>query len=382
MKLLEKILVPTDFRGSADGALEMAISLAKIFDSEIILLHVLPADWKEKTSTIDLNKIVIEQLALLREKINKRGVKSKQSIAVTGNLLDEIVRNAVKYSVNLIMLGSGEKTEKDHFQLGSTTEKVMRKSSKPVWIVKRKSTATPEYIICPVDYSEPSKRALRNAIHLARGLKAELTVLTVLESLADQIDGITVKLEPESEKLKAEQEAQFEKFLSEFDFHGVKWTKNLLRGKPHLMILKAIRKEKNSLFVMGTNGRSGLNKFIMGSVTERVTRELPSSFITVKSEEFIKVKVENEIKDLETHFKEAKDLLSNGLAEEAIGQFRLCLEINNLYVPAWLGMATAYDRLKDDTNAKSSRNQAKEIQEHFANQKIVAEIRGNHWLAK
>lgn len=380
MKLLEKILVPTDFRGSAESAIKMAVSLAKIFDSEIILLHVLPGGLDPKTTLVNLEKIATKQLAILREQLNQQGVKTTEPLVATGSLFEEMIKASEIYSANLIMMGSGDKTDTDHFPLGTTTEKVMRKSNKPVWVVKQNAPVNIVRIVCPVDYSEPSRRALSNAIHLARGLDVELTVLSVIESLSDQIDGLKANLEPESEQVMSDQKAQFETFLTDFDFHGVKWVKKIHQGKPHQEILKALKKQKDTLLIMGTNGRTGFNRILMGSVTERVTRELPCSFITVKSEDLILLRLENEIRDMETHFKEGKTLLSNGLAKDAINQFELCLTINNLFVPAWLGLASAYERLKETSKAENCHARANEIREFMTNRKIEAEIRGKHWL--
>ncbi len=59
------------------------------------------------------------------------------------------------------MIGSGEKSKNDIFRLGTTAEKIIRKSDKPVWVVKKDNPLNVKNILCPVDFSPESKRALK-----------------------------------------------------------------------------------------------------------------------------------------------------------------------------------------------------------------------------
>jgi two-component SAPR family response regulator len=133
---------------------------------------------------------------------------------------------------------------------------------------------------------------------------------------------------------------------------------------------------------MGTTGKTGFSKFLVGSVTEKVTRELPCSFITMKEEDFIALRLNSELLDLETHFQNGKEMLANGLPKEALSQFKLGISINDLHAPSWDGMAVAYDRLQNKKNADNSREHAKEIRTRIDEQKIIAEIRSKNWMVK
>ncbi len=118
----------------------------------------------------------------------------------------------------------------------------------------------------------------------------------------------------------------------------------------------------------------------MGSVTEKVVREVPCSFITLKSKDVIRLKVKSEIRDLSSHYKEGKKLLKQGFVEDALNQFQICLSINNLYIPAWEGVAKAQKRLGRKKEAKASLKQIMQINEKLYNQKIEADIRSRHHL--
>jgi hypothetical protein len=60
---------------------------------------------------------------------------------------------------------------------------------------------------------------------------------------------------------------------------------------------------------MGTTGRSGISKILMGSVTEKVIREVPCSFITVKNEDIVALELESKIQDIENYYSLAQNFV-------------------------------------------------------------------------
>ena len=143
-------------------------------------------------------------------------------------------------------------------------------ADKPVLAVKLGARPLMRRIFCPVDFSEASKRALINAIHLSRTFEAHLTVLTVFEPLLSSFFGPgRTPGESKEKALVKRQQYQYDRFLRGFESENLKWTKTILRGKPHEEILKAIREAQPDLLVMGSQGRTGLSRLLMGSTTER-----------------------------------------------------------------------------------------------------------------
>lgn len=105
------------------------------------------------------------------------------------------------------------------------------------------------------------------------------------------------------------QQQRFDRFLTKFNFENLNWNKKILRGKPHQEILRAIHDTKPDLLLMGSMGKTGLTRIIMGSTTEKVVREMPCSVITVKQEHVIRLPLEKEVAEIETHFRRGKELL-------------------------------------------------------------------------
>jgi len=364
MKLLEKILVATNFGKDSDQTVQAAVSVAKTFNSEIILLHVIPEVSGFPTAVGNLKKKVTERFQDIQSDIEKADVRVTETAMLSGVPFDQIVRYADLHDTNVIVMGAGEKSDDDPFRLGITAEKVLRKSSKPVWVVKPDSTMQISNILCPVDFSEPSARALTNAIRLARSFKAKLTVLHVIQPLK-----IILRLTKVGDTDEAiyvrERHSEFELFLKNFDFHNVNWKREIRQGQPHQEILAFAGEKTADLLVMGSVGRSGLSRILMGSVASKVVRQMPCSIITVKSEHAIRLRLSEEISDLQDHLKQGQELLEQGFAREAIEQFEHCIAIDILCGPAWEGMSVAHLRLGQHKESKRCNLAVEQIRQYL-----------------
>ena len=386
MKLLEKILVATDLSPSSGGLIQNGIELAKKFKASIILVYVLKSKIADEKIQHFLLSAAKKELQRLRKEIKNKGVGCAEPIIAKGDSYVEIVKEAKINDVNLIFMGSGTDDDGLH-KLGSITEKVIQKSEIPVWVVKKGTKFKLNKILCPVDFSDSSTRALKNAIILANKCKSELTVLNVYESEHpyDHWDlhylGDFNYLETAIELEKEKNQKAFENYLEKFKFKKVKWERKLANGFPNVEILKLIKEKDIDLLIMGSKGKSGLSKIFMGSVTEKVTREVPCSFITTKSKNLIRVVIEAKMNDIDTHFREAKLLFNEGLYDRSLQEYELCLEIDNMHLRSYYGIAAVYKKLGKHKKADHYHQIAHEIYENMWDNKIEQESR-KHYRVK
>lgn len=283
MKSLERIVIATDFSQASEDAKEMALRLARTFNSEILLIHVIPEFKDYPVAKSKIRKAVTEKLRQMKADLNRQGISSVETVVKFGIPFEWIIEHSDEMDANVIVLGSGEKVKGERFHLGTTAERVVRHANKPVWVVKSGSPPHIRKIVYPVASSETSRRALTNAVHLARTFEAHLTVLTVFEPLLSDYFGVGRTPGETKEKIwKRRQQDQFDRFLRAFNFESLGWTKMLRRGKAHEEILAVVHETKSNLLVMGSEGRTGLSRMLVGSTTERVVREMPCSMITLK----------------------------------------------------------------------------------------------------
>ncbi len=381
MKLLEKILVATDFTPAAQDAVKTAILVAKQFNSEICLLHVTPGtvDFCSNARETVMKKVG-DRLQKIAEQIWVEGIQGVETVVDNGVPFDQILKHATQRDVNVIIMGAGKSANGGPFCLGTTTARIRRKATKPVWIVKPGASPRVSKILCPVDCSKSSGRALKNAIHLSRVLPAELTVLTVVQGLPDYYERFGEVAAEAEEASAQEQLPQFERFLGDFDFHKVNWNKVIRYGKPYREILAVARETKSDLLVMGSVGRTGLSRILMGGVARRVAREMPCSIATVKSEHAIRLRLDTEIAEIETHLKRGQELLEHGFPEEALSQLKHCVAKDMMLAMAWEGLAAAHQRLDHAEEAEKCTETAKSIAQYFYDRQIEADIRSRHPL--
>lgn len=133
-------------------------------------------------------------------------------------------------------------------------------------------------VLCPVDFSAPSRAAFEFACALARDYGARLVVAHVVPTpRVFAPDGIAVPLPaPEPYEARAE--------LLKFRPVGkVEAVHRLLEGDPAETVLRLAADEHANLIVMGTHGHTGLTRLLVGSVAESVLRKAPCPVLTVRA---------------------------------------------------------------------------------------------------
>lgn len=139
-------------------------------------------------------------------------------------------------------------------------------------------------ILVPVDYSEPSRRALELALTLDSD--AQVSVVHVWdrpsyvgEQIVTHADGSRRSL---SELIRDNAEREMTEFLAQVKVPaGKQYEHRLLSGEPVTAILAEASKPGYDVLVVGTNGRSGMTKLLLGSVTEKLIRLSPIPVLTV-----------------------------------------------------------------------------------------------------
>src|SRR2546430_15651695 len=136
-------------------------------------------------------------------------------------------------------------------------------------------------ILVGTDFSEASDEARRVAIELARRLGAELEIVHVEEPLPAYAfaEGPLPDLPRLQEEVRTWAERQLEDPARGARASGVSTTTAVLLGVPANTIVEAARTERADLIVVGTHGRTGLERVLLGSVAGRVGRHAPCAEI-------------------------------------------------------------------------------------------------------
>jgi nucleotide-binding universal stress UspA family protein len=135
-------------------------------------------------------------------------------------------------------------------------------------------------VLVPIDGSEHSQKAVARALELAEKQGAEVTLMTVVPVAGDIMDESLVNIQ---DKLRAENQKWLDTAMAEFEAKGLKAATILEKGVvPANNIIRRAEDDKFDRIVMGSTGRTGLAKVLMGSTAAKVVAHAPCEVTIVR----------------------------------------------------------------------------------------------------
>lgn len=137
-------------------------------------------------------------------------------------------------------------------------------------------------ICCAVDFNDPSRMALRHAADLARRFEAELTLVHVVAHTAPPVDAALVTSSTRADAQLKHEEETLARWRTDAEERARRPVRSwLLTGDPAAEILRHAREARCDLVVVGTHGRTGIHRLVLGSVAERVARQSPCAVLVL-----------------------------------------------------------------------------------------------------
>ena len=303
--MYKKILVPLDGSKLAEQVLAYSTELAGRLNADIALLTVCPTGFQDSSPMYAeyINSIAekLKTTVTAKEKTEASGAAYSGTISgtsVAGYPAEEILQFAEDNAVDLIIMGTHGYSGIKRWALGSTADKVLRESRVPVLLDR--AGIIPETdcqklsemeIIILLDGSELAESVLPHveAICQYQTELQNVVLLRICDSPlmpayyppnVPQMPDEFIRTSQEGEKAVAE------KYLTHIaeKMHkmGFTVTSRVLTGKPADEIIKYTDQHSCSLIVMSTHGRSGLTRWVYGSVAERVLGKSSSPILLVR----------------------------------------------------------------------------------------------------
>jgi nucleotide-binding universal stress UspA family protein len=292
---VRRILCPVDFSPPSLSALQHGISLARRYEAELAILHVVPL----RPSVFALPPDGLSTPALprfdpaavcrqVRDFVQPAIAGIGAEIAIRkGSAAVEILEYVTETAVDLLVMGSHGRTGFERFMLGSVTEKVLRRAPCPVLTVpcEEDHGAQPVFknVLCGVDFSEASKRAARLALSLAQENRSRLRLLHVVDWMSEDELARYPHVEPaEYQKLwMSEAGERLEALVPEDARSWCDVVTQVSCGKAYREILKVAADERADLIVMGVHGRDTIDLLLFGSTIQHVVRHATCPVMTV-----------------------------------------------------------------------------------------------------
>ncbi len=299
--MYNRILIPVDGSKTAESVLPYARVLARTLAIPVALLEVLdvaealrhvPA---ERAAHLDTRVGDIERLRqdyLQKLAATFSGI-SVECIVEKGRPEEVIIEKAAADHATLIAMATHGRSGMSRWLLGSIAEKVLRGSANPLLLVRGNEEAVTEgdavlkAIIVPLDGSEVAECALPMAAKLARMFQLEMILFRAYELPASAYYGKETYLpdyEQLTAKLREEAAAYLDGKIESLKAEGVeKVSSELMEGPGPDEIIEYARKSPNALITMCTHGRSGVQRWVLGSVTEKVVRHSGDPVLVVRA---------------------------------------------------------------------------------------------------
>lgn len=282
--MLKNIVAATDFSTRSQRALRRAGRLAQQAGGDLTLIHVVdddrPQSWIEMECR-ESNRFLNEQMGSLAE---LRGVRCRAVVAL-GDAFDGILRTAKEVSADLIVMGSHRKALLHDVFVGTTIERVIRTGPYPVLAVNTDIEHPYRYIVAGIDMSEPSVQALMAAKTLGLVDESNLTVVHAFMAVAKGKLYVADASQDQIEDYVASERAQARKellsFLKARGLSDERWSYRIEEGEGFEVISRVAKEVAPDLVVIGTHGRSGIAKLLIGSVAEGVLRTLDVDILAV-----------------------------------------------------------------------------------------------------
>jgi nucleotide-binding universal stress UspA family protein len=139
----------------------------------------------------------------------------------------------------------------------------------------------PKNMIAAIDFSESSLLAMETALGLAPDQGGKLCLLHVLE-VPRGIDPMGV-LQPSIEELEAEALGRLQELVPDNPEKDIQIERLVVRGSPAKVIAAQAKERAADLIVVGTHGRTGLARMLLGSTAEAILRSTPCKVLVVKA---------------------------------------------------------------------------------------------------
>jgi len=283
--MFERILVPLDGSKVSEMVVPYAIEIASMFNSTIVIAGVSESSgWQAVVESRSYLERQCDRIsdALVKRQAAEQGKPLAAQVgfqSLIGNPASEILNFATTINSNLIILASRGASGGGSWPLGNVAEKILRASKCPVLLIREHlddSVVALKYILrkilVPLDGSILSETAIPLADSLAEKTGAEIVLFQVIEPFSFGIYG---NLTPEMiEHYDASLHSNARDYLE-------KTKASMLKTHSVISVATAKRpvaegiidfSESNNcdLIVMSTNGRSGIRRWVFGSVTDKV----------------------------------------------------------------------------------------------------------------
>lgn len=291
------LLLATDFQSPARKAFSCAVALALAIPAKLVIAHVIKAAPRPRQASDSdsryqgaLKTAAMLELGRLARVAQEAGIKTEIRL-LSGIPWTCILESAEKLRPELIVLGTHGKIGWDRLQLGSTAEAVVRQASCPVITLhgmvpgdafRHPARVRLRRLLVGTDLSGSTAIVLRYAAGLAKRLDASLLILHALgegprSRGLHQVFGLTRG----NAWSKTSRQRKLDRWVSTLQAQDLPVESRCVDEAPVEAIVGEAERWRADMLILGTVGRRGLSRLMLGSVAEGVIRRAGCAVLTI-----------------------------------------------------------------------------------------------------
>ncbi len=282
---LASVVVPTDFSDGSLQALTRALRLPLGPKSKVTLLHVVPDDIPgtlRKDAIREAERSLEKSLARVHQLALARGLAPRQFVAdvVEGDSAQQIIKRAHTVEADVICMGRHGRRSFVELRLGSTSRRVVKLGDVPVLLVRSPATTSYQSVLVAVDLTLSSAKVIK----LARPWLEDADQVEVLHASSVAYEDYVVVSGERAEEFRDDALKSATRDLKALlTKTGIKAQPRVIGGDARILIIEEAKARNAELIVVGTHGRSGVRKLILGSVAEWTMNHAACDVLVMKT---------------------------------------------------------------------------------------------------
>ena len=270
----ERFLVATDASEYSGGAVREALRMAQKCGARVHVLSVVARDAEYEALGEQLLKRELDTAAAHLEQVKAQahaaGVACETHLVQGNEIHQEIANEAERVQADVIIMGRRGRHGLARRLLGDTTVKVIGTAKCSVLVAPRIADITGRHFVLASDGSRYADGAAVAAMNLAKFCNTPVTVVSVTRDV-------------HSDERRREAIQIVRRAVAHLQKEGVSASGDVIHGLPDELIVQTARKVNADLIIMGSHGRTGLERILLGSISERVINEAPCAVLVVKA---------------------------------------------------------------------------------------------------
>lgn len=280
------IVVASDLTGRGARAVARALALAAERAAALTVIHVIDDDLPNRLVAMlrsQAEAVMREQVEAARAALGGlAGAASNVAYRIeVGASYNAIVQHLAECGADLLVVGEHRRDTLRDFFTFSTVERILRLTATPVLVARQEPDRPLVRLLAAADLSMPSRRAVETAARLFPTARFEIVHAYDVPFAAWMTSDDTKKRY--KEQFRAMIRAELDAFSSGLDLGGRVVETVLAHGEPSQAVLSEAERRQSDMIVLGTHGRSGVGRALLGSVAEDILLRAQCDVLAVKS---------------------------------------------------------------------------------------------------